>query len=454
MKEDSGKAGKMAIKVGMVSLGCPKNRVDTEIMLGLLASAGYQITPSAAEAEVMVINTCGFITPAKEEAIKAILEAAGLKKEGRLKALLVAGCLAQRYGDQLLAAMPEIDGVIGPGAIGSVAGLLEEALAGGRPRAVGSPEYDYGRVMPRLATTPAHWAYVKIAEGCSNRCAYCAIPGIRGNLRSRPLEVLEAEVGELVGRGVREVILVAQDTTAYGIDLYGRRQLAGLLEQLAARGPDWIRVMYCHPAGFTPDLIGIIRRGENICRYVDLPLQHISGDILKKMNRPGKPGEIRDLIARLRDSIPGLTLRTTFMVGFPGEGEAEFEELYSFVGETRFERLGVFKYSPEEGTPAALIPDTVPEEVKEERRSLLMALQRSISTSSNRAMVGSRVKVLVDGKKPGRGKLYIGRTEGDAPEVDGGVLFSAGPGGAAPGQFVTVRATGAFDYGLRGVMAE
>ncbi|MCL6611912.1 MAG: 30S ribosomal protein S12 methylthiotransferase RimO [Peptococcaceae bacterium] len=442
----------MAVKVGVISLGCPKNLVDTEIMLGLLSDAGYVITPEAADADVMVINTCGFITPAKEEAVGAILEAARLKEEGRLKALLVAGCLAKRYGGELLAEIPEIDGVFSPGEIGSVAILVEKALAGERPKAVESPEYDYSRVAPRLLTTPAHWAYIKIAEGCNNRCAYCAIPGIRGGYRSRPVEVLEEEAAGLLKRGVREIILVAQDTTAYGADLYGRPRLAGLLERLAALGPSWIRVMYCYPTGFTPELIRVMGREENICRYVDLPLQHINDGILKKMNRRGTSEDIRRLIAGLRDSIPGLTLRTTFMVGFPGEGEAEFEELYRFVEETRFERMGVFKFSPEEGTPAAEMADTVPEEVKEYRYNSLMSLQKEISRRRNSGKVNTCVRVMVDGKRPGRGNLYYGRTEGDAPEIDGSVLFSAGPGGAAAGEFVSVRITRAFDYGLRGVL--
>ncbi|MHB8918253.1 MAG: 30S ribosomal protein S12 methylthiotransferase RimO [Desulfocucumaceae bacterium] len=442
----------MNTTVGVISLGCSKNQVDTEIMLGLLSDAGYKVTTNAADADAMIINTCGFITPAKEEAIGAILETSRLKEGGRLRALLVAGCLAQRYGGDLLAEIPEIDGILGPGDIGSVVSLLERALAGEGPREVGSPEFDYNREVPRLLTTPEHWAYVKIADGCSNRCSYCAIPGIRGNYRSRSIEVLEAEVGQLVKQGIREVVLVAQDTTAYGTDLYQRPQLADLLKRLAAKGPSWIRVMYCYPTGFTPDLIRVMREEESVCSYIDLPLQHINNGILKRMNRRGTSEEIRRLIAALRESIPGLTLRTTFMVGFPGEGETEFEELYSFAREVRFERMGVFKFSPEEGTAASLMEVTVPEDVMEYRYNRLMALQKEISLAHNLEKVGHTVKVLVDGKKPGRAKLFFGRTEGDAPEVDGSVLFSAGPGGRfSTGEFVGVRVTKAFDYGLRGV---
>ncbi|MFZ5633262.1 MAG: 30S ribosomal protein S12 methylthiotransferase RimO [Bacillota bacterium] len=442
------------IKIGIISLGCAKNLVDTEIMLGLLAEAGYVITPSAADADAMIINTCGFITPAKEEAINTILETARLKEVGRLKALLVAGCLAQRYGRELLAEIPEIDGVLGLGEIGEVVSLVQRAAAGERPRAVGNPEFDYSRVMPRLLATPAHWAYVKIADGCNNRCSYCAIPGIRGGYRSRPLEVLEAEVSELLKKGVKEVILVAQDTTAYGLDLYRRPALAELLKRLAAKGPPWIRVLYCYPTGFTSELIRVMRDEENICRYIDLPLQHINDGILKRMNRRGTAEEIRRLIHNLRDSIPGLTLRTTFMVGFPGEGEAQFEELYKFVEETRFERMGVFKFSPEEGTAAWSMEDTVQEETKEYRYNSLMALQKGISLDHNRGKVNSTVRVLVDGRKAGRSNIYHGRTEGDAPEIDGTVLFSAGPRGIAGGEFARVRVTRAFDYGLRGVLAQ
>ena len=444
---------KPATRVGIISLGCSKNLVDTEIMLGLLSDAGYQIVSSAGEADVVIINTCGFITPAKEEALETIFKTAGLKKEGRLKGLLVAGCLAQRHGQELLAEMPEIDGILGTGEIERVASLVEAAMNGERLCAIGSPGFDYGRVMTRKLATPGHWAYVKIADGCSNRCTYCAIPGIRGNYRSRPVEVLEDEVSGLVAGGVKEIIVVAQDTTAYGLDLYGRPRLADLLERLAARGVPWIRVMYCYPTGFTPELISVMGREENICSYVDLPLQHINEGILRRMNRRGGTDQIKRLIHHLREALPRLTLRTTFMVGFPGEDEAQFEELYRFVEETRFERLGVFKFCPEEGTPASLMEDTVSEEVKEYRYHSLMSLQKGISLSLNQSRAGSVVRVMVDGKRPGRARLYYGRTAGDAPEVDGSVLLSpAGRGDIQPGQFVEVSVTKGFDYGLRGVL--
>jgi len=442
-----------AIRVGIISLGCSKNLVDSEIMLGLLSGAGYTVTPSDADAEAIIINTCGFITPAKEEAIETILKTARLKEEGNLKVLLVSGCLAQRYGGDLMAEIPEIDGVFGPGEIEGVVSCIENALAGGRPHLVGSPEYDYSRVMPRVLTTPQHWAYLKIADGCSNRCSYCAIPGIRGGYRSRPMEVLEAEASDLVGRGIKEIILVAQDTTAYGFDIYGRPMLSELLRRLSGKGAPWVRVMYCYPTGFTSDLIKVMGEEENICRYIDLPLQHINDHILKSMNRRGQSDQVRRLVYSLREHIPGLTLRTTFIVGFPGEDEARFEDLYRFVEEARFERMGVFKFSPEEGTPAANMEDTVSDEVKEYRYDRLMTLQKEISRSHNLLKVHTAVKVMVDGKKPGVSNLYIGRTEGDAPEIDGAVLFSTGPRGAFPGEIINVRVTRSFDYGLRGVLA-
>jgi ribosomal protein S12 methylthiotransferase len=442
----------MGIKVAVISLGCSKNLVDTEIMLGLLSKAGFTITTNQAEAEVMLINTCGFITPAKEEAIKTILETAQLKGKGKLRTLLVAGCLVQRYRDELLRGIPEIDGVLAPGDIGRVVPVLENALTGNCRRFLEGPAFDYGVEIPRVLTTPFHWAYVKIAEGCSNCCSYCAIPGIRGKYSSRPMEVLEKEVASLLKKGVQEIILVAQDTTVYGKDIYSRPMLAELLKRLAAQGVPWIRVMYCYPSEFNKELMQVMAQENNICKYIDLPLQHINDSVLTAMNRRGTSEEIKRLIFKLRETIPGLTLRTTFMVGFPGEGQAEYEDLYNFIGEARFDRIGVFKYSPEEGTAAVNMPDIVSDTVKEQRYNELMSLQRKISYKKNRSKIGTCLKVLVDSKKNKRGNLYIGRTEGDAPEIDGNVLFSAQSKEVITGSFVVVRVTGAFDYGLRGVL--
>ncbi len=442
----------MSIKVGIISLGCSKNLVDTEIMLGLISEAGFLITSEAAQAEVMLINTCGFIEAAKEEAIEAILETAQLKKQGKLKFLLVAGCLVQRYRNELLAEIPEIDGVLTPGDIGRVVSVLKSIMEGSC--LPGGPDYDYSVETPRLLTTPSHWAYVKISEGCNNCCSYCAIPGIRGRYRSRPIEVLEKEVISLVKKGVQEIILVAQDTTVYGVDLYSKPLLSELLKRLAAIGPPWIRLMYCYPTEFNQEMINVMARESNICKYVDLPLQHINNSVLSNMNRRGTSEDIKKLIFRLREAMPGLTLRTTFMVGFPGEGESEYQELYKFIEETRFDRMGVFKYSPEEGTAAELMSDTVSDETKERRYGEIMALQRKISLASNRKKIGSNLLVLVDGKKSRRGSLYIGRTEGDAPEIDGNVLFSSRACKLNAGDFVNVEISGAFDYGLRGVLVD
>lgn len=441
------------VRVGVISLGCAKNLVDTEVMLGLLSAAGYKITNSVEEADAMIVNTCGFITSAKEEAINTILETARHKADGRLKVLLVAGCLAQRYSRELLAEIPEIDGVLGTGEIENVVSHIKKVIIGERLHAVGSPEFHYKQTMPRLLTTPRHWAYVKIAEGCDNRCSYCAIPGIRGKYRSRPMEVLEEEALGLVKGGTREIILVAQDTTAYGIDIYGQPRLAELIKRMAGKGVPWIRVMYCYPTGITSELIKVMSEEKSVCKYIDLPLQHINNDILRTMNRRGSEDQIRRLIEDLRVSIPGLTMRTTFMVGFPGEGEAEFEQLYEFVMKTQFERMGVFKFSPEEGTAASLMTTDVPESIKEVRYNSLMNLQKEISHSQNRSKTNTVVQVMAEGKKPGRGNLYTGRTDGDAPEIDGYVLFSGGRNDIRAGEFVHVRVTGAFDYGLRGVLA-
>lgn len=441
----------MNIKVGVISLGCSKNLVDTEIMLGLLSKAGYIITSNPAEAEVMLINTCGFITPAKEEAIKTILDTARLKEKGKLRTLLVAGCLVQRYREELLKDIPEIDGVLAPDDIGRVVSVLENALSGNCQCFLEGPAFNYSVEISRVLTTPPHWAYVKIAEGCSNCCAYCAIPGIRGKYRSRPIEVLEKEVASLLKSGVQEIILIAQDTTVYGTDIYSRPMLAELLKRLASQGVPWIRVMYCYPSEFNKELIQVMAQEDNICKYIDLPLQHINDSVLAGMNRRGTSEEIRQLIVQLRDRIPGLTLRTTFMVGFPGEGQAEYEDLYKFVEETRFDRMGVFKFSPEEGTAAENMPDVVPDIIKEQRYSELMSLQREISYDNNRSKIGTIYNVLVDGKKSKRGNLFIGRTEGDAPDVDGNILFSFRSREEKTGKFVMVKVTGAFDYGLRGV---
>lgn len=441
----------MGEKVGIISLGCSKNLVDTELMLGILEQAGYSITGREHEADVLIVNTCGFITPAKEEAINTIFEMNRYKNSGRCRVLLVAGCLSQRYGRLLLEEMPEIDGIIGTGAIPQIASLVDSALEGERIFAVGEPGYEYTAGLPRVLSTPPYMAYVKIAEGCSNKCAYCAIPGIRGPYRSRSMESIEAEVIQLAERGVQEVILVAQDTTRYGLDIYGEFMLSTLLSRLSHQaGPPWIRVLYCYPTGFTGELIKVIAQENKICKYIDLPLQHISDPVLSRMNRRGKSRDIRKLINELRINIPNLTLRTTFIVGFPGETETDFQELLDFMEDVKFNHAGVFKYSPEEGTTAMGMPDQVPEEIKEERLHRAMSLQKKISLEKNRSRVGRKVKVLVEGQA-GNGKdLYIGRSQGDAPDIDGLVYFKPGECRPFSGQFVNVLIQRALEYDVIG----
>ncbi|OAT86689.1 30S ribosomal protein S12 methylthiotransferase RimO [Desulfotomaculum copahuensis] len=434
--------------VGVVSLGCAKNLVDSELILGQLQAAGFTVTPRAEEAAVLIVNTCGFITPAKEESVNTILELARFKTRGCCRVLLVAGCLAQRYGRELLAEMPEIDGVLGTGAVPRVADAVWRALSGEKVTFLGAPGYDYDTGLPRLQATPGYTAYVKIAEGCSHRCSFCAIPAIRGPYRSRSMEAVEAEVAALAAGGVKEVILVAQDTTSYGRDLYGDYRLASLLRRLAAvPGVAWLRLLYCHPDGVTDELITAMAEEEKICSYLDLPLQHINRRILGAMGRRGDGRYIRRLIERLRNRIPGLTLRTSLIVGFPGETEAEFQELLDFMQEVRFERAGIFKFCPEEGTHAAVLPGQLPEELKEERYHRAMAGQQKISLEHNLSLIGRKVEVLVEGRRKDR---YYGRTRGDAPEVDGRVVFTGPDRGMASGSLVTVRVHRAGEYDLIG----
>lgn len=441
----------MLKSVSLISLGCAKNRVDTEIMLGCLAAAGYEITARAEDSDIIVVNTCGFITDAKEESIDAILEAARYKDRGRCRVLLVSGCLAQRYGRELLDEMPEIDGMLGTGMVPRIAEVLGRIEAGERPMALGEPGYTYPGPGSRVLTTPGYYAYLKIAEGCDNRCSYCAIPGIRGPYRSRPVEEIMAEAEELCARGVRELVLVAQETTRYGVDIYGRFALAGLLKQLEEL-PNcrWIRLMYGHPDSITGELVERLAGSEKICRYIDLPLQHASPRVLRLMNRRGSGDELLKLVEGLRRQIPGLTLRTTFLVGFPGETESDFDQLLDFMSAARFERAGVFGYSPEEGTPAETFPGRLDDSVIRERVERAMVLQQAISLQHNRAMIGRELTVLVEGWDDEQ-KMYWGRWEGDAPEIDGRVYFAATEETGA-GEFVRIKVLDAGEYDLTGVM--
>jgi ribosomal protein S12 methylthiotransferase len=436
------------IIVGAVSLGCAKNRVDTETMLGLLGAAGYGIAADPREADLLLVNTCAFITAAQRESVKAVLEAARYKQEGRLKALLVTGCLPQRHGDVLMREVPEIDALLGTGVVAEVVRVVEEALEGKKPVAVGKPGF-VNAAEPRLLTTPSYTAYLKIAEGCSNRCAFCLIPTLRGSHRSRRHDHILAEARSLADRGVKELVLVAQDTTRWGMDLYGRADLPRLLRQLAQlEGVRWVRVMYTNPAGITAELLAAVQEEEKICKYLDIPLQHVSPHVLTAMNRPVV--DAVELVAAVRGAVPGITLRTTLMVGFPGETGADYAALERSAREIRFEHLGIFAYSREEGPAAAGFSDQVPWKTKRERAARLKRVAGELAVARNLSRVGGEVLVLTEGK---RGRLYYGRGEGDAPEVDGGVYFTS-PRPVKPGDFVRVRVTESRDYDVVGEAVE
>jgi ribosomal protein S12 methylthiotransferase len=440
----------MTIKIGLVSLGCPKNLVDSEIMLGLLKESGFNITSREQEADVIIINTCSFINDAKEESIKTILELARLKEEGNCRALLVAGCLAQRYHRELAEEIPEIDGYIGTGAVNKVPDLVRSALSGKKATLVDRPGYLHTAAQPRIQATPTYTAYVKISEGCDNRCSYCTIPLVRGPFRSREMEDIVAEAAGMVRQGTKELVLVAQDTTRYGLDLYGTPSLDSLLERLVnLEGLVWIRLLYTYPSLINDQLIKLIASEKKICNYLDIPLQHASNSVLKRMKRQSTNIEIQQLITKLRAEIPEIILRSSFIVGFPGETEEDYEELLSFMARMQFDRVGVFTYSREEGTPAASMPGQVPEELKQARRDRAMLLQQKISLEKNRKRVGTTLPVLVESKNAGG--VYTGRSEGDAPEIDGKVHFTSRLD-LQPGDFVKVQITGAQPYDLNGTL--
>ncbi|MEW6447308.1 MAG: 30S ribosomal protein S12 methylthiotransferase RimO [Bacillota bacterium] len=432
------------VYVGAISLGCAKNRVDTEVMLGLLGSAGYVVTSDPQAADVLIVNTCAFITPAQRESVNAILEAARYKDEGRLRALVVAGCLAERHGTALLQEMTEIDALLGTGKAAAVVTVVRDALAGKRPAVLGDPGFIYTG-EPRLLTTPPFTAYLKIAEGCSNPCSFCVIPMLRGPYRSRRREDILKEAELLAAGGVKELVLVAQDTSRWGLDIYGRPELTGLVRELACiNGVRWVRLLYAYPTGISEELLSTLAEESKVCKYLDLPLQHVSPRLLRAMKRPVV--NVRQLVQWVRTAVPGITLRTTFIVGFPGETAADFASLEEAVGEGLFDRTGVFAYSREAGTAAAGFPEQVPWRTKQERLRRLRAVARGVSLARNRGMVGRDVLVLAEGK---RGRLFYGRSEADAPDVDGKVYFTSSRP-VVPGEFVTVRITGARAYDLVG----
>src|SRR5512139_91600 len=432
---------KQTYKIGMVSLGCPKNQVDAEQMLGILSASGCEITAEQSEADVIVVNTCGFIESAKEESIGAILDAAKMKKQGKCRAVIVAECLAQRYKDELAKELPEADAIIGTAEVPRIGEICRKVLGGEHLVQVAGPAMVYG--LPRLSTTPRHYRYLKIAEGCSNRCSYCAIPLIRGNFTSRPAASIIDEARRLADDGAKELILLAQDSTGYRDD---RTDLPALLRKLTrVPGIAWVRLMYAYPGRISDALIAVLAEEEKLCKYLDMPVQHIDDKVLAAMNRRGTSADIRRTIATLRERVPGIALRTSIITGFPGETGAAFQRLLSFVKDTEFDHLGVFTYSPEEGTPAAGLEHQVAPEIAQGRLDRIMKAQAKISLRKNRSLIGTRQTVLVDGLED---DAIFGRMASQAPEIDGVVYLSETD--AAPGELIEVLITDASEYDLVG----
>lgn len=439
------------MKILFISLGCDKNLVDTEMMLGLLGREGYSFTDDEAEADIVVVNTCCFIGDAKEESINTLLEMAELKDSGQVRALIAAGCLAQRYREEIQKEIPQVDAIVGTNGIAEIADAVREVLEGKGRNHYGEPDSAPGTLKDRVLTTGGHYAYLKIAEGCNKHCTYCIIPKVRGSYRSVPMEELVLQAGKLAEQGVRELILVAQETTLYGVDLYGRKTLPELLRRLAEiSGIYWIRILYCYPEEITEELIETIAREPKVCHYLDIPIQHAADEILKRMGRRTHQEELRQQISRLRERIPDICLRTTLISGFPGETEEDFRELYRFVNEMEFDRLGVFTYSQEEDTTAAGMPDQIEEKVKEFRRDELMELQQAISFEKSENMVGRVLEVMVEGKVADE-DVYVTRTYRDAPGVDG-YLFLNTTAALMTGDFVRVLVTDYNEYDLIGEM--
>ena len=437
------------MKIFCVSLGCDKNLVDTEMMLGLLNKDGYTFTDDEHEADVVVVNTCCFIGDAKEESVNTILEMAELKKEGRCKALIVTGCMAQRYKQEILDEIPEV----GTSTYDEISNVLKKVLGGSRESCFHDLNALPNVEVPRVVTTGGYYAFLKIAEGCDKRCTYCIIPDLRGSYRSVPMERLIEEAKQLASQGVKELILVAQETTLYGIDLYKKKSLPKLLHELCKiPGIQWIRIQYCYPEEITQELIETIREEEKVCNYLDIPIQHASDRILKRMGRRTNQKQLREMIASLRSQIPDIALRTTLISGFPGETEEDQEEVMRFVDEMEFERLGVFAYSQEEDTPAAEFPDQVPQELKEERRDEIMELQQEISYEKSQSMIGKVLEVMIEGKVADE-NAYVGRTYMDAPGVDG-LIFINTDLDLMSGDFVRAKVTGALEYDLIGEICD
>lgn len=440
------------MKIGIVSLGCPKNLVDSETMLGLIHEEKYEITNDPSEAEIIIVNTCGFIESAKEESINTILQMAEYKKSGSCKYIIVTGCLSQRYAEELFNELPEADAIAGVEVYDEIGSIIKRVMNGERFIMLerSKPDVIYTSketFLPRILTTPSYTAYLKIAEGCDNCCSYCAIPKIRGPYRSKPMEQVLKEAKALANNGVKELIVVAQDTTRYGEDLpEGKLLLADLLKELnKIESLKWIRVMYCYPNNFTDELIETFASLDKVCKYVDLPLQHASNRLLASMNRYDTRKEVETLLAKLRKRIPGIVIRTTFIVGFPGETDADFEELKEFVEQQRFENAGVFAYSQEEGTVAGAMPNQIPDEIKQERYHELMALQAQISEEIHKDTEGQTLEVLVEGIEEDGSGLHYGRSYREAPDIDG-LVFIENPGDIEPGCFIKVNILQGFTY--------
>ena len=443
----------MKKKIWFVSLGCDKNLVDSEMMLGLLAKSSYEFTDDEREADVVVINTCCFINDAKEESINTILEMAELKKSGAIESLIVTGCLAQRYKEEIQAEIPEVDAILGTMAIDEIAKTLEEVGQGIRTNRYKSLDEKPLTGVDRVVTTGGHYAYLKIAEGCDKHCTYCIIPKVRGNYRSVPMEDLVQEAEKLAEQGVRELILVAQETTLYGVDLYGHKSLSELLHRLCEiSGLYWIRILYCYPEEIDGALIETIRQEKKICHYLDLPIQHASDRILRRMGRRTDREQLEQTIGRLRQEIPDICLRTTLITGFPGETQEDHEQLLDFIDRMEFDRLGVFPYSQEEDTPAALMEDQIEEEVKQQRFAELMELQQEIAFAAAQDMVGKVVTAVIEGKVVDE-NAYVARTYKDAPGVDGLLFVNTGRE-LLTGDFVKVKVNGVYEYDLMGVLVE
>lgn len=443
----------MMKKILFVSLGCDKNLVDSEMMLGMLAQSGYEFTDDEREADIVVINTCCFINDAKEESINTILEMAEYKKNGLIEMLIVTGCLAQRYREEIQTEIPEVDAIVGTTAISEIVKTFDEVTGGKRQNHYKSLSEKPLTGVERVVTTGGHYAYLKIAEGCDKHCTYCIIPKVRGNYRSVPMEELVREAQELADKGVKELILVAQETTVYGMDLYGHKALPELLRRLCEiNGIYWIRILYCYPEEIDDELIRTMKEEKKICHYLDLPVQHASDNILKRMGRKTDKRQLEDIVAKLRQEIPDICLRTTLISGFPGETEEDHEQLLDFVDRMEFDRLGVFIYSQEEDTPAAVMPEQISEEVKEDRRAQLMELQQEIAFAAAADMAGTVVTAMIEGKVADE-EAYVARTYKDAPNVDG-FLFVNTNRELMTGDFVKVKITASYEYDLIGELED